>query len=179
MPFAMIVDDLHELRSSACHDVLEVVIAGVPRGSQLVAASRFVQPHMPRLRASGDAIEYGAGHLALGTDGAEQIFAGADVSLSRELAATLTERTEGWAGLYLAAVIARDGGGEALTISGDDRYVADYLYRESLARLPGMISGFCVGPRCWIGSRLRCATPCSASLAPRTGCTAWRRRTCS
>ena len=33
-------------------------------------------------------------------------------------------------------MIARDSDGEALTISGDDRYVADYLYRESLSRLP-------------------------------------------
>ena len=49
----------------------------------------------------------------------------------------MTERTEGWpVGLYLAALIAGDSDGEALAISGDDRYVADYLYRESLARLP-------------------------------------------
>ena len=29
-------------------------------------------------------------------------------------------------------MIASDSHGDALTISGDDRYVADYLYRESL-----------------------------------------------
>ena len=29
-------------------------------------------------------------------------------------------------------MIARDSDGEGLTVSGDDRYVADYLYRESL-----------------------------------------------
>ena len=49
----------------------------------------------------------------------------------------MTERTEGWpVGLYLAALIARDSTGDEVTISGDDRYVADYLYRESLMRLP-------------------------------------------
>ena len=32
---------------------------GIPRDSQLVAASRFEQPHLPRLRASGDALEFG------------------------------------------------------------------------------------------------------------------------
>ena len=48
----------------------------------------------------------------------------------------MTARTEGWpVGLYLAALIATDSGGKGLTISGDDRYVADYLYRESLMRL--------------------------------------------
>ena len=55
----------------------------------------------------------------------------------------MTERTEGWpVGLYLAAVIARDSHGEALTVSGDDRYVADYLYRESLMSLPENIQRF-------------------------------------
>ena len=55
----------------------------------------------------------------------------------------MTERTEGWpAGLYLAALIAPDSDGEALTISGDDRYVADYLYRESLMQLPDSAQRF-------------------------------------
>jgi LuxR family transcriptional regulator, maltose regulon positive regulatory protein len=136
-PFVLMLDDLHELQSPDCHDALGVVIAGVPRGSQLVAASRSEQPHLPRLRAAGDVLEFGTSHLALDTAGAEQVFADAAVSLTRELAAALTERTEGWpVGLYLAAVIARDGGGEALMISGDDRYVADYLYRESMMTLP-------------------------------------------
>jgi LuxR family transcriptional regulator, maltose regulon positive regulatory protein len=51
-PFLLMLDDLHELRSPACHDVLGVVISGIPRGSQLAAASRSEQPHLPRLRAS-------------------------------------------------------------------------------------------------------------------------------
>ena len=42
----LMLDDLHELRSPACHDVLGVVIAGIPQGSQLVAASRSEQPHL-------------------------------------------------------------------------------------------------------------------------------------
>jgi LuxR family maltose regulon positive regulatory protein len=41
VPFVVMLDDLHELRSPACHDVLSVVISGIPPGSQLVAASRF------------------------------------------------------------------------------------------------------------------------------------------
>ena len=136
-PFVLMLDDLHELRSPACHDVLGVVISGIPRGSQLAAASRSEQPHVPRLRAAGDAWELGASDLALDVDAAEQIFAQAHVSISRGAAAAVTERTEGWpAGLYLAAMIARASHGEGLTVSGDDRFVADYLYRESLSQLP-------------------------------------------
>jgi LuxR family transcriptional regulator, maltose regulon positive regulatory protein len=143
VPFVLMLDDLHELRSPACHDVLSVVISGIPRGSQLVAASRSEQPHVPRLRAAGDALEFTAGDLALDAAGAEQIFAQADMNLTDEVAAAVTARTEGWpAGLYLAAVIAKDSRGEVLAISGDDRYVADYLYRESLIQLPEDVQRF-------------------------------------
>ena len=137
VPFVMMLDDLHELQSAACHDVLSIVISGVPRGSQLIAASRFEQPHIPRLRASGDALDFGMSDLALDPAGAEQIFAGAQVVLTSEQASAVTERTEGWpVGLYLAALVASDDSGMAATISGDDRYVSDYLYRESLSQLP-------------------------------------------
>ena len=130
------LDDLHEVQSPACHDVLSVVISGIPRGSQLV---RRVAPSSLICPGCGLRGTHGvrAGDLALDAAGAEQIFSAAHVSLTREQAATVTERTEGWpVGLYLAALIARDSHGEALTISGDDRYVADYLYREALIQLP-------------------------------------------
>ncbi|HSU34282.1 MAG TPA: LuxR C-terminal-related transcriptional regulator [Propionibacteriaceae bacterium] len=143
VPFVLILDDLQELRSPACHDVLSVVISGIPRGSQLVAASRSEQPHLPRLRASGDAAEIAAGDLALDAAGAEQIFAEAHVDITHDLAVAVTARTEGWpVGLYLAAVIAGASKGAVLTISGDDRYVADYLYRELLVGLPDDVQRF-------------------------------------
>ena len=180
VPFVLMLDDLQELRSPACHDVLSVVISGMPRGSQLVAASRAEQPHLPRLRASGDALEFVASDLALDAAGAEQIFSQAHLSLTGELAAAVTARTEGWpVGLYLAAVIARASRGEVLTIAGDDRYVADYLYRESLMQLPEEFSGSCGGRRCWISCRLRCVTRSSTSRARGRGSGVWRRRTCS
>ena len=135
--FVLMLDDLHELRSPACHDVLGVVIAGIPHGSQLVAASRSEQPHVARLRASGDVLELVTEDLALDHVGAKQIFAEASVNLTDGSAATVIERTEGWpVGLYLASLIASDGKSDALAVSGDDRYVADYLYRESLMQLP-------------------------------------------
>jgi LuxR family transcriptional regulator, maltose regulon positive regulatory protein len=136
-PFVLMVDDLHELHASACHDALGVAISGIPEGSQLVAASRSEQPHLPRMRASGDAVELDGSDLAMDAAEAEQVFAHAHVDLSHELAAEVTERTEGWpAGLYLAAVIARHDRDQGVAVSGDDRYVADYLYRESMMLLP-------------------------------------------
>jgi LuxR family transcriptional regulator, maltose regulon positive regulatory protein len=136
-PFVLMLDDLHELRSPACDDVLSVVIAAIPSGSTLVTSSRCEQPHLPRLRAADEALEFGAGDLALDAAGARQIFANAQVSITGEQAAAVTDQTEGWpAGLYLAALIAKKSGGQAQTVSGDDRYVADYLYRETLLRQP-------------------------------------------
>ena len=111
VPFVLLLDDVHELRSPDCHDVLGLVMARIPDGSQLVAASRWEQPHLPRLRVSGDALALDASDLALDVAGAQQIFSQAQVSLTPEAAAEVTARTEGWpAGLYLAAQIAAESG---------------------------------------------------------------------
>ena len=82
------LDDLHALRSPACHDALSVVVAGIPRGSQMVSASREEQPHVPRLRVLGEVLEFGADDLTLDEEGAQQIFADAHVELT-----TSSERT--------------------------------------------------------------------------------------
>jgi LuxR family maltose regulon positive regulatory protein len=143
VPFVLMLDDVHELRSPGCHDVLGMLISAIPRGSQLVTASRSEQPHLPRLRACGAVLEFEAGQLALDADGAQQVFAGAQVSLTPEQAATVTERTEGWpVGLYLASLIAKHGSHEELAVAGDDRYVADYLYREVLIHQPEDVQRF-------------------------------------
>ncbi len=134
VPFVLMLDDLHTIRSTASHDVLGVVLAGIPPGSQLVVASREEQPHVPRLRALGAVMELGPTDLALDAAGTRAVFAASDVEVTDEVAAAVTARTEGWpVGVYLASVIARDGG-EAV-VTGDDRYVADYLQRESFSRL--------------------------------------------
>ena len=138
-PFVLMLDDLQELRDPACRDVLSVVFAGIPTGSQLVVASRGEPWHLARARAEGDAFEITADELALDAAGVQTIFANTQVPLSADDALELVERTEGWpVGVVLAAAIAGDGDGDRppTTVSGDDRYVADYLYRESLVNLP-------------------------------------------
>jgi LuxR family transcriptional regulator, maltose regulon positive regulatory protein len=143
VPFVLMLDNLDELQSPACHDVLGVVASRIPQGSQLAAASRSEQPHLPRLRALGDALEFGAGDLALDVAAARQIFASERVDLTNEQAAAVTERTEGWpVGLCLAALIARKSRGQERTVTGDNRYVADYLYREALLGQPEDVQRF-------------------------------------
>lgn len=143
MPFVLMLDDLHELRSVTCHDVLGIVLGAIPEGSQVVTASRGEQPHVPRLRAAGDALDITSNDLVLDAAGAKKVFAKAGLIVDGDVAASIVTRTEGWpVGVFLAAAIARDGGGDALSVSGDDRYVADYLYREALANQPDHVQRF-------------------------------------
>jgi LuxR family maltose regulon positive regulatory protein len=143
VPFVFMLDDVHKLRSPRCRDLLGMLISAIPPGSQLVATSRSEQPHLPRLRVLGDALEFGAGDLALDTGGARQIFESAQVTVTPELAVEVTERTEGWpVGIYLAALILKESHSRAQMISGADRYVADYLYSEVLSQQPKAVQRF-------------------------------------
>ena len=143
VPFVLLLDDLHELRSPVCHDVLSVVFSGIPPGSQVVTASRAEQPHLPRLRAVGDAVELRAPDLALDAGAAEQIFATAQVVITPEQAIEVTKKTEGWpVGLHLAAMIARDARPGPWAVSGDDRYVADYLHEEAFSQFDPAMQRF-------------------------------------
>jgi LuxR family maltose regulon positive regulatory protein len=143
VPFVFMLDDLHKLQSPACHDVLGMMFSALPAGSQVAATSRSEQPHVPRLRASGDALEFGVGDLALDAAGTTRIFSNAGVSVRPELAAAVTERTEGWpVGLYLGALIAKESRSRTQMITGDDRYVADYLYSEALSQQPKAVQRF-------------------------------------
>lgn len=142
-PFTLMLDDLHVLRSPECHDVLSVVLAAIPDHSQVVTASRFEQPHIPRLRASGEVFELGVDELALDESGARHVFASQRIDLSPEEASLIIRRTEGWpVGISLAARIATETEGDLTAIAGDDRYVADYLYGQALAQLPEEVASF-------------------------------------
>lgn len=142
-PFVLIIDDLHELQSDDCQDVLGVLMSGVPDHSQLVTSSRTSQPNIPRLRASGQVMEIGIAELALDSTGAHEIFAAQRVTITPKQASLLAERTEGWpVGLYLASLIAIESDGDPLAVTGDDRYLADYLYDELIHRLPNDVRQF-------------------------------------
>ena len=118
------------------------VVIGIPHGSQLVMSSRAEQSHLARLRASGEAVGSRTADLALDVLGAEQIFSTAHARSLRSRRLPVTERTKGWPVGHFAAMIAREAATEAGSISGDDRYVADYLYQEALSRLDATTQGF-------------------------------------
>lgn len=135
-PFALFIDDAHAANSPACQDALEIVLGGVPDGSQVILASRHEQPCFARLRATGLTREIGVDDLRIGHAGAQKIFEAASVNANTDEIDLAVEHCEGWpAGLFLCA-LAVGAGAEVNELTGRDRFVADYLYRECLTTLP-------------------------------------------
>ena len=139
-PVVLVLDDVHLLHNSECLAALPVLADNVPNGSRLVLAGRDQPPlRIARLRAEGKVLEIGPGDLALTTAETSSLLRNADLALDEDLVAELYQRTEGWAaGLYLAALYLKEGGsllGTAVSFSGQDRFIREYVETEFLARL--------------------------------------------
>jgi LuxR family transcriptional regulator, maltose regulon positive regulatory protein len=137
-PVVVVLDDAACLRSKESADLLAVLAQHIGDGSTLALSGRMLPPlPIAQLRASGRLLEIGTDLLALSCREAEALLRASDVQLSDEHVAALVERTEGWAaGLYLAALATRDGGGrDPAGFTGDDRYLADYLRSACLDAL--------------------------------------------
>jgi LuxR family maltose regulon positive regulatory protein len=150
-PVVLVLDNLESLEDRSSLDVvaaLAVQFAARPvAGSHLVLASRARPPlPMGRLRALGGVMEVGVEELAMDQREARALLEGAGVRLAEAEAAELHRRTEGWpVGLYLAALSRKAGSPpstEGVQFSGYDRFVADYLWSELLARLPAETVSF-------------------------------------
>jgi len=136
----LVLDGVHVLHSRPDRAALSALADHVPTGSRLVLAGRDQPPlRIARLRAEGRITEIGRADLSLTAAEASSLLRQTGVVLGEAEAAELYRRTEGWAaGLYLAALAIRDGGappGAAGSVGGDDRFIADYLESEFLARI--------------------------------------------
>src|SRR5215475_8044564 len=103
-PVVLVLDDVHVLHNSECRAALSVLADHVPGGSRLVLAGRAGSPlRIARLRAEGKILEIGPGDLSLTLAEAASLLLNAEVTVSKDDAQELHQRTEGWpAGLYLA-----------------------------------------------------------------------------
>ena len=131
-----LVDDVQVLRSRPALDALEQVLRHAADGTTMALSSRCPPPFpLARLRAEGRLFELGAAELALTGRETETMLRRTGAALSREDAASLAERLEGWpAALFLAALSLREGTPVA-SVGGDDRFLADYLHTEHLVAL--------------------------------------------
>jgi LuxR family transcriptional regulator, maltose regulon positive regulatory protein len=135
----LVIDDLHELRSSDARRQLELLVMRAPQELRFVLAGRQdVQLGLHRVRLEGELGEIRADDLRFTTAEAGALFAAAGVELAGPALALLADRTEGWAaGLRLAALSLAgrpDPERFAAEFSGTERTVAEYLLAEVLER---------------------------------------------
>ncbi|WP_332666727.1 LuxR C-terminal-related transcriptional regulator [Aeromicrobium sp.] len=140
-PLVLVLDDIHQLRSSEALDGLESLLADAPPTLHVVLTSRR-DPRLGlhRLRLSGRLTEIRAANLEFTAAEAGELLEEAGVRVDDADIARLHQRTEGWAtGLRLAALsLARHPfpGQFVAEFAGSERTVADYLLGEVLASQP-------------------------------------------
>jgi LuxR family maltose regulon positive regulatory protein len=132
----VLLDDVHALRNRQEVAELGRMLERVAPGTTVALAGR-AERRLPlaRLRARGSLLELGPDDLALTTKETQALLRAAGVLLPEREADALRWRMEGWpAATFLAALALREGGASA-TVAADDRFIADYVRSEHLARL--------------------------------------------
>ena len=139
-PVALVLDHAEVITNPECTDAITELALSFAAQSRFAIASRDTTS-LPaaRLRAYGRIVEIGADDLAMSDREAAALLSGAGVDADAHDVSDLVQRTEGWpAGLYLAALAMRAGSPRAeavFSITGDDRFVGDYLRSELLDRV--------------------------------------------
>ena len=149
----LVLDDYHVIDAAPVHEALTFLLDHLPPRMHVVLASRSDPPAplpLARLRARGELAEVRVADLRFTQDEAaaflNQVMA---LDLSATDTAKLERRTEGWiAGLKLAALSMKgreDVRGLVDALTGDNRYVADYLVEEVLQAEPERVRRFLLG----------------------------------
>ena len=140
-PVVLIIDDLHELRSTDAIAQLECLLANAPSSAHVVLSSRRDPPiRLHQLRLADEVAEIRAGDLRFTERETRELLDTSGIGLSDDGAAALYQRTEGWAAGLRLAVISLSGNADperfVAEFSGGDRVVAEYLLAEMLERQP-------------------------------------------
>jgi LuxR family maltose regulon positive regulatory protein len=140
-PVALVIDDLHELRSDEALTLLELFLERLPPKLLVVLCTRKDPAlGLHRARLAGRLTEIRAPELCFSPEETRELLEVAGITFSNESMALLNERTEGWAaGLRLAAIsLAGHPDPERFVaeFSGSERTVAGYLLAEVLEHQP-------------------------------------------
>jgi LuxR family transcriptional regulator, maltose regulon positive regulatory protein len=142
-PFVLVLDNADVLESGESLAAIGVLIENIPHGSMIALAGR-TYPKLPiaALRVAAPMLEFGSYELGLSRREAELLLRASGVEPDEHEIVGLLRRTEGWAaGLHLAAQASQqvgeelDGSLDLASITGDERYIADYFRSEYLSQL--------------------------------------------
>jgi LuxR family transcriptional regulator, maltose regulon positive regulatory protein len=147
-PVVLVLDDYHLVTEPRCREQIQFLVLNLVPPARMIIITR-ADPLLPlaRLRATGDLTEIRMRELAFTHDEAvalvERIAA---VRLSERDLVSLVHRTEGWpAGISLAALSLRGRsapGAFLRQLSGNSKYIADYLFDEVISRQPPPVRRF-------------------------------------
>lgn len=165
--YVLALDDYHRIQTQTIHNALTFLLENQPPQLHLVIISR-AEPPLPlaKLRAKNQLVELDARDLRF-TWAETETFLNQTMKLglSGNQITQLEARTEGWiTGLQLAALSLKntaDADRLVSTLSGDNRYVTDYLIDEVLSLQPQEIQQFLLTTS--ILNRL-CADLCDAVM---------------
>jgi len=137
----LVIDDLHELSSADALSQLEQLLSALPKSARVVLSSRRDPPiRLHQLRLADEVTELRASDLRFTASETRELLAASEINLSDSGAATLYQRTEGWAAGLRLAVISLSGHPEpdrfVHEFSGTDRAIGEYLMAEMLERQP-------------------------------------------
>ena len=146
----LVLDDYHTITALAVHQLLTLLLDGLPPTWHLVLTTRHDPPlPLPLLRARDQLTEIRQSDLRFSAAESASFFSNCmRLPLTPEEIAVLETRTEGWvAGLQLAALSleGRDPAGRTQFIagfSGRHHFVLDYLTDEVLTRQPETVQLF-------------------------------------
>jgi LuxR family maltose regulon positive regulatory protein len=147
-PVVVVVDDYHLISNLKSHEHMAFLLTHLPPTAQIVLVTR-VDPPLPigRLRTTGDLVEIKAPELRFtAAEVGELVLAVSGVRLDEADLGVLLERTEGWpAGVYLAALSLRGQSSPSRFVqqlSGDNRFIAEFLVQEVLSNQPRRVMAF-------------------------------------
>jgi LuxR family transcriptional regulator, maltose regulon positive regulatory protein len=145
-PVVLVIDDLHELRSTEILEQIDRLVEVLPSSVRVVLSSRrdpVIRLH--RLRLDDELAEIRAGDLRFSERETRELLAASGIGLSDEGAVALHRRTEGWAAGLRLAVISLDGHPDPERVvaefSGTNRAIGEYLMAEMLERQPSEVQG--------------------------------------
>ncbi len=146
--FLLVLDDFHVIQDRFIFEVLERLIANLPRQMHLVLVTREDPPlPLAHLRANNQLTEIRARDLRFALDDTAHFLDKImGLALSQEDIATLADKIEGWiAGLQLVGLSMRDRADPSrlvAALSGSHRFILSYLTEQVLDRQPEGIQRF-------------------------------------